>query len=171
MLLLAQPELLVALLLWLFILVYPALSFFYGWRRALKKIVEAHSLPLSERLSSLVAERLASLPVAPDRIDQVRKWLSEDAVSGKLASALGDSSWARRAARFAARRLPWADLLADWEAQTTASGAPDAPALASVLSARIARKLNEIATPSRVLLIVVVTAHAVLLGLGIWLAR
>jgi hypothetical protein len=82
---------------------------------------------------------------------------------------LGDSSWARRAARFAARRLPWADLLSDWEAQATAHGEPDAPALIAVLSARIAKALNEIARPSRVPLIAVVTAHVALLGLGIWL--
>ncbi|MDR3158572.1 MAG: hypothetical protein LBU11_06105 [Zoogloeaceae bacterium] len=168
--LLAQPALLIALLLWLFILVYPALSFFYGWRRALQKVVEAHSLPLAERLSFLVVERLASLPASQDRIGLLRKQLSEDAVSGTLASALGDSSWARRAARFAARRLPWADLLADWEAQTAASGEADVPALAPALSARIAKKLNEIAAPSSVPLIVVATAHAALLGLGIWLA-
>jgi hypothetical protein len=70
---LAQPALLVALLLWLFLFVYPVLSFFYGWRRALQKVVEAYSLPLAGRLSSLAAERLASLPVSQDRIGQVQK--------------------------------------------------------------------------------------------------
>ncbi|MDR0736187.1 MAG: hypothetical protein LBF51_05040 [Zoogloeaceae bacterium] len=167
----AQPALLVALLLWLFILVYPAVSFFYGWRRALQKIVEAHSALLAERLSSLATERLASLPGAQGGIGRVRKWLAEDSASGMLASALGDSSWARRAARFAARRLPWADLLADWEADAGAPQGADVQSLAPVLSSRIAKALNEIAAPSRLPLIVTVTAHAALLGLGIWLAK
>jgi hypothetical protein len=160
------------LLLWLFLFVYPVLSFFYGWRRALQKVVEAYSLPLAGRLSSLAAERLASLPVSQDRIGQVQKWLAEDSVAGTLASALGDSSWARRAARFAARRLPWNDLLSDWVEATAIgeSGAADVSTLAPVLSARIAKALNEVATPSRVPLIAVVAVHAVLLGLGIWLA-
>jgi hypothetical protein len=168
---LTRPSFLIALLLYLFILVYPAISFFYGWRRALQKIVEAHSSPLAERLSSLVADRLASLPDSQNKLDSARKWLSEDSVSEKLETVLGGSAWGRRAARFALRRLPWADLLADWEAQTRANAGSQTQSLIPVLSPRIAAALNEAAAPSCLPLVAVVAAHAALLGFGIWLAN
>jgi hypothetical protein len=169
---LASPAFAIGCLLCLFILVYPVLGFFYGWRRARQKVVEAYALPLAERLSPLIVERLASLPVSQDRIERVQKWIAEDCVV-RLAFVLGNSFWAWRAARFAARRLPWAELLSDWEAQTTAGGEADIPALTSALSLRINKALNEIvASPLRAPIAVAVTAHAVLLGLailrGIW---
>jgi hypothetical protein len=166
----ASPFLIV-LLLYLFVLVYPAISFFYGWRRALQKIVEAHGPQLAERLSALAADRLASLPDSQNKLDSVRKWLSEDAVVGKLEPVLGGSAWGRRAARFALRRLPWADLFSDWEAQTKTQAGSPIQALNSVLSPRIAMALNDAAAPSCLPLIAVAVAHAALLGWGIWLAN
>ncbi|MDR0440081.1 MAG: hypothetical protein LBI59_03745 [Candidatus Accumulibacter sp.] len=168
---LTRPSFLIGMLLYLFVLAYPVISFFYGWRRALQKIVEAHSLPLAERLSSLAANRLAAVPDSQNKLDSAREWLSEDAVSGKLESVLGASSWGGRAARFAVRRLPWANLLADWETQAKAQGESNVQSLASALSPRIAAALNEIAAPSWAPLIAVAAAHAALFGLGIWLAR
>jgi ABC-type multidrug transport system fused ATPase/permease subunit len=166
---LMSPVLLIALLLWLFVPVYPLVSFFYAWRRAVQRVVEAYTSPLADRLSSLVVERLASLPDAQNRSGQLRKWLAEDSVSGKLESVLGGSFWARRAARFAAKRLPWAELLADWEKESAQHAGEDVQSLAPALSSHIAKALNAITAPSRLPFIVVVAAHAVLFGLGIWL--
>jgi hypothetical protein len=94
-------------------------------------------------------------------------------ITGELESVLGDSAWGRRAARFAVRRLPWADLLADWEARTKAQdgSGSDIQSLVSALSPRIAAALNDAAAPSRLPLIAVVAAYAALLGTGIWLAN
>ncbi|MDR3220625.1 MAG: hypothetical protein LBU46_01265 [Candidatus Accumulibacter sp.] len=168
--LLTQPQILIGVLLPCFVFAYGALAFFYGWRRALQKVVAAHSGTLAERLASLVADRLASTPRSQNRLGSVRQWLSEDSVTGKLESALGDSSWARRVVRFAVKRLPWSELLADWEAETDAHEGAEDQSLRALLSSRIATALNEIASPSRLPLGLCLAAHAVLLGLGIWLA-
>jgi hypothetical protein len=171
LLLIANPNLLVGIILPFFILLYGFLSFFYAWRRALQRVVETHSDAIADRLAGTVSNRLAAMPRTQDTLRRAGQWLSEDGISQTLETLnLGGRSWTRRIARFAIKRLPWSDLLSDWATGAEGKTEADSERFRSVLAPRISTALRETTTPSWVPLILCLLAHAALFGLGAWFA-
>ena len=164
--LLMKPAVLVYFLMPYYILVYGGLAFFYAWRRALQKVVVAASKLLAERLTTVVVDRIKAAPFTQDNLGHAQQWLSQG--TDKLDSLLGDSTWGRRAVRFAVRRLPWSNLLADWVSHS--SGLPAEGVLRSTLTQKIADKVGEAVAPSWIPLIIGILAHAALFAIGIYFA-
>jgi hypothetical protein len=161
----ANPESLIFFLLALYFFVYSALSFFYAWRYALQTIMLACSAPLADRLAGKMLERLATMPRTRETLRGAGNLVSEANLLQALEpDAGGQSTWLRRAVRFALRRLPWSDLLADWAAQTEAADEQ------KILAGRISDRLREMTTPSRWPLILALVGQAALFGIGIWFA-
>jgi hypothetical protein len=163
--LIANPEILVGLLLGFYFFVYGALSFFYAWRRALQKIMLACSAPLADQLAGKMLERLAALPRTRETLRSAGNLVSEANLLQALEpDAGGQNVWLRRTARFALRRLPWSELLADWAAQTEAADEQ------KVLAEQINDRLRQMTAPSRWPLILALVGQAALFGIGAWFA-
>ncbi|MDR3351633.1 MAG: hypothetical protein LBO00_01170 [Zoogloeaceae bacterium] len=159
------PEILVFLLLALYSFVYGALGFFYAWRHTLQTILLACSAPLADRLAGTMLARLAALPRTRETLRGAGNLVSEANLMQALESvADGQNVWLRRAARFALRRLPWADLLADWAAQTEAADEQ------KMLAERINDRLRQMTAPPRWPLILALSGQAALFRIGAWFA-
>ena len=173
--LLTSPALLVAVLLIAFVPLYVMLGVAQGRRRALRHVVAAHGDSLSERLSAAIAGRIEAMPRAHGALERAGEALSANALADELAPALGTSRAVRRIIAFVVKRLPLSDLLRQWRAQRETSVPAEAgredPALRAMLHQQVGDALRDMAMPSHTLLWIVLGAHAMLFGVGLWLTR
>ena len=176
--LLTSPPLLVAVLLLLFVAVYVMLGVQRGRTRAMQHLVAARGEAVSERLAGAIAGRIESMPRTHGTLQRAADWLSVDALSTQLAPVLGEGKAVRSVVGFVLNRLPMSDMLAEWQEGRASHGEPVAaegaaqdPALRALLTRRINETLQEMSTPSRKPLYIALGAHAVLLGVGLWLVN
>ncbi|SPA31001.1 conserved membrane hypothetical protein [Cupriavidus taiwanensis] len=168
---------LVAVLLLLFVGVYAALGVAHGRARAMQHLVEAHGDALAKRLASAFADRIEAMPHTHGTLQRAADWLSVDALSKQLAPVLGEGRAVRSAIAFVLNRLPIGDMLAELQSCRSAPSEPAAgnkgavkdPALRAVLMRCISETLQDIAAPSSEPLYLALGAHALLLGVGLWL--
>jgi len=177
--LITSPPLLVAVLLGAFVVVYVMLGVAQGRARAMQHLVAARGEAVSQRLAGAIAGRIEAMPRTHGTLQRAADWLSVDALSKQLAPVLGEGKAVRSVVGFVLNRLPLSDMLAEWQQGRAAHGAPAAgeegavqdPALRTLLTRRINETLQEMSTPSRKPLYFALSAHAVLLGVGLWLVR
>lgn len=176
--LVTSPPLLVAVLLLLFVVVYAMLGVQQGRAKAMQHLVAARGEAVSERLAGAIAGRIESMPRTHGTLQRAADWLSVDALSKQLAPVLGEGKAVRSVVGFVLNRLPMSDMLAEWQEGRAARGEPVAaegaaqdPALRALLTRRINETLQEMSTPSRKPLYIALGAHAVLLGVGLWLVN
>ncbi|WP_295987076.1 hypothetical protein [uncultured Variovorax sp.] len=179
--LITSPPLLVALLLLFFVVVYVALGVQQGRARAMQHLVEARGEAVSQRLAGAIASRIEAMPRAHGALHRVADWLSVNALSRQLAPVLGEGRAVRTVVAFVIGRLPLSEMLAEWQQSRDENGsapvsgeegaAPQDPALRALLTRRINETLQEMAEPSRTPLYIALGAHAVLLGVGLWLVK
>ena len=175
---LVTSPLLVAVLLLLFVVVYAMLGVQRGRTKAMQHLVAARGEAVSERLAGAIAGRIEAMPRTHGTLQRAADWLSVDALSKQLAPVLGEGKAVRSVVGFVLNRLPMSDMLAEWQEGRAAHGAPVAaegaaqdPALRALLTRRINETLQEMSTPSRKPLYIAMGAHAILLGVGLWLVR
>ncbi|WP_240650391.1 hypothetical protein [Cupriavidus neocaledonicus] len=167
----------VAILLLLFVGVYTMLGVAHGRARAMQHLVEAHGDALAQRLASAFADRIEAMPHTHGTLQRTADWLSVDALSKQLAPVLGEGRAVRSAVAFVLDRLPISGMLADLQSCRAAPREPAAgnkgavkdPALRAMLTRYISETLQDIATPSSEPLYIALGAHALLLGVGLWL--
>ena len=176
--LVTSPPLLVAVLLLLFVVVYAMLGVQRGRTKAMQHLVAARGEAVAERLAGAIAGRIESMPRTHGTLQRAADWLSVDALSKQLAPVLGEGKAVRSVVGFVLNRLPMSDMLAEWQEGRAAHGEPVAvdgaaqdPALRALLTRRINETLQEMSTPSRKPLYIALGAHAVLLGVGLWLVN
>lgn len=176
--LVTSPPLLVAVLLLLFVVVYAMLGVQQGRAKAMQQLVAARGEAVSERLAGAIAGRIEAMPRTHGTLQRAADWLSVDALSKQLAPVLGEGKAVRSLVGFVLNRLPMSDMLAEWQQGRAAHGEPVAaegaapdPALRALLTRRIHETLQEMSTPSRKPLYIALGAHAVLLGVGLWLVN
>lgn len=179
--LVTSPPLLVAVLLLLFVVVYVMLGVQQGRAKAMQHLVAARGEAVSERLGGAIASRIEAMPRTHGTLQRAADWLSVDALSKQLAPVLGEGKAVRAVVGFVLNRLPLGDMLAEWQQGRAAHGEPSAaaqeegaaqdPALRALLTRRINETLREMAEPSSKPLYIALGAHAVLLGVGLWLVR
>ena len=176
--LISSPPLLVAVLLFLFGAVYLMLGVHQGRTKAMQHLVAARGETLSQRLAGAIAGRIEAMPRTHGTLQRAADWLSVDALTQQLAPVLGEGRVVRSVVGFVLNRLPMSDMLAEWQQGRSAQQEPGAgegaaqdPALRALLTRRIHETLQEMSTPSRTLLYVALGAHAVLLGVGLWLVH
>jgi len=177
--LLTSPPLLVAVLLLLFVVVYVMLGVQQGRAKAMQHLVTARGEAVSERLGGAIAGRIEAMPRTHGTLQRAADWLSVDALSKQLAPVLGEGKAVRAVVGFVLNRLPLSDMLAEWqqgraehgELAAAEEGAAQDPALRALLTRRINETLQEMAEPSSKPLYIALGAHAVLLGVGLWLVR
>jgi len=178
--LLSSPPSLVAVLLLLFVVVYAMLGVARGRARAMQQIVAARGEAVSQRLAAAIAGRIEAMPRTHGALQRAADGLTVDALVKPLAPVLGEGRAVRAVVGWLLGRLPLAEVLAEWQQTRTAQGAPAAageaepaqdPALRALLTRRIHEALQEIAEPSRLPLCIALGAHAVLLGVGLWLVN
>jgi hypothetical protein len=177
--LITSPPLLVAVLLGAFVVVYVMLGVAQGRARAMQHLVAARGEAVSQKLAGAIAGRIEAMPRTHGTLQRAADWLSVDALSKQLAPVLGEGKAVRSVVGFVLNRLPLSDMLAEWQQGRAAHGEPAAgeegavqdPALRALLTRRINETLQEMSTPSRKPLYIALGAHAVLLGVGLWLVR
>jgi hypothetical protein len=177
--LVTSPPLLVAVLLLLFVAVYMMLGVQQGRAKAMQHLVAARGEAVSQRLGGAIAGRIEAIPRTHGTLQSAADWLSVDALSKQLAPVLGEGMAVRAVVGFVLNRLPLSDMLAEWQqgravhGEQTAGeeGAAQDPALRALLTRRINETLQEMAEPSSKPLYIALGAHAVLLGVGLWLVR
>lgn len=178
--LITSPPLLVAVLLGAFVVVYVMLGVAQGRARAMQHLVAARGEAVSQRLAGAIAGRIEAMPRTHGTLQRAADWLSVDALSKQLAPVLGEGKAVRSVVGFVLNRLPMSDMLAEWqqsradgpgELAAEGEGAAQDPALRALLTRRINETLQEMSTPSRKPLYIALGAHAVLLGVGLWLVR
>jgi len=177
--LVTSPPLLVAVLLLLFVAVYMMLGVQQGRAKAMQHLVAARGEAVSERLGGAIAGRIEAMPRTHGTLQRAADWLSVDALSKQLAPVLGEGKAVRAVVGFVLNRLPLSDMLAEWQQGRAEHGLPPAaeegaaqdPALRALLTRRINETLQEMAEPSSKPLYIALGAHAVLLGVGLWLVR
>jgi hypothetical protein len=176
--LVTSPPLLVAVLLLLFVVVYVMLGVQQGRAKAMQHLVAARGEAVSQRLGGAIAGRIEAMPRTHGTLQRAADWLSVDALSKQLAPVLGEGKAVRSVVGFVLNRLPMSDMLAEWQQSRAAQGEPAAgeegaqdPALRALLTRRINETLQEMAAPSSKPLYIALGAHAVLLGVGLWLVR
>ncbi|MBT2335941.1 hypothetical protein J7E49_18735 [Variovorax paradoxus] len=177
--LVTSPPLLVAVLLLLFVVIYAMLGVQQGRAKAMQHLVAARGEAVSERLAGAIAGRIEAMPRTHGKLKRAADWLSVDALSKQLAPVLGEGRAVRSVVGFVLNRLPMNDMLAEWqqgraehgEPVAAGEGAPQDIALRALLTRRINETLQEMSTPSRKPLCIALGAHAVLLGVGLWLVN
>ena len=176
--LVTSPPLLVAVLLFLFGAVYLMLGVHQGRTKAMQHLVAARGEAVSQRLAGAIAGRIEAMPRTHGTMQRAADWLSVDALTQQLAPVLGEGRAVRSVVGFVLDRLPMSDMLAEWQQGRSAQqepaageGAAQDPALRALLTRRIHETLQEMSTPSRTLLYIALGAHAVLLGVGLWLVH
>ncbi|MGJ7485516.1 hypothetical protein ACSFA2_09660 [Variovorax sp. LT2P21] len=176
--LLVSPPLLVATLLICFIPLYVMVGVANGRRKAMQKVVADHGDAMSQRLAIAIASRIEAMPRTHGALQRTADGLSLDQLCSQVAPMLGKGRAVRAVIAFVLKRLPLSDTLTEWQQaradmpdQPTPPGVdkPTDPALRELLTRRIAETLNGLATPSRTPLYIALAAHAVLLGIGLWL--
>ena len=176
--LVTSPPLLVAVLLFLFGAVYLMLGVHQGRTKAMRHLVAARGEAVSQRLAGAIAGRIEAMPRTHGTMQRAADWLSVDALTQQLAPVLGEGRAVRSVVGFVLARMPMSDMLAEWQQGRSAQqepaageGAAQDPALRALLTRRIHETLQQMSTPSRKPLCVALGAHAVLLGVGLWLVH
>ncbi|MDQ0015075.1 hypothetical protein J2W23_003474 [Variovorax boronicumulans] len=176
--LITSPAVLIAVLLLFFVVVYTMLGVHQGRAKAMQHLVAARGEAVSQRLAGAVAGRIEAMPRTHGALQRTADWLSVDALTKQLAPVLGEGKAVRSVVAFVLNRLPLSDMLAEWQQGRAAQGepvagegAPQDPALRALLTRRINETLQEMSTPSRTPLYIALGAHAVLLGVGLWLVK
>ncbi|MDH6167252.1 hypothetical protein M2282_002401 [Variovorax boronicumulans] len=176
--LVTSPAVLIAVLLLLFVVVYTMLGVHQGRAKAMQHLVAARGEAVSQRLAGAIAGRIEAMPRTHGTLQRAADWLSVDALTKQLAPVLGEGRAVRSVVAFVLNRLPLSDMLAEWQQSRAEHGEPVAgegvaqdPALRALLTRRINETLQEMSTPSRKPLYIALGAHAVLLGVGLWLVR
>jgi hypothetical protein len=193
---LASPPILVAIILFCFIPLYAMLGVARARSRAIEQIAIAHGDTIAQRMSGAIAGRIEAMPRTHQTLQKASDWLTVDALSKQLAPTLGDSKPVRSAIGMVLKRLPLPEIFAQWQqmrseaslvvAPAAASlpvcdatpvpaaaveGAAQDPILRTLLAQRIGETLQDMAASSRTLFYYAFAAHAVVLGIGIWLTR
>lgn len=191
---LSSPPIVVALLLLAFIPLYVVLGVARARSRAVEQVAIAHGDTLAQRLGGAIAGRIEAMPRTHRTLQKTSDWLSVDVLSKQLAPVLGESKVGRTAIRMVLERLPLPEIFAQWQQMRTEAGlgagvdtarlatdvaaSPDAtagaaqdPILRSLLAQRIGETLQDMAASSRTLFYYAFVAHAVVLGIGLWLTR
>jgi len=176
--LVTSPPLLVAVLLFLFGAVYLMLGVHQGRTKAMRHLVAARGEAVSQRLAGAIAGRIEAMPRTHGTMQRAADWLSVDALTQQLAPVLGEGRAVRSVVGFVLARMPMSAMLAEWQQGRSAQqepaageGAAQDPALRALLTRRIHETLQQMSTPSRKPLCVALGAHAVLLGVGLWLVH
>ena len=191
---LTSPPIVVALLLLAFIPLYVVLGVARARSRAVEQVAIAHGDTLALRLGGAIAGRIEAMPRTHQTLQKTSDWLSVDMLSKQLAPVLGESKVGRTAIRMVLERLPLLEIFVQWQQMrneaglgagvdtprlaTDVSASPDAtsgaaqdPILRSLLAQRIGETLQDMAASSRTLFYYAFVAHAVVLGIGLWLTR
>lgn len=168
--LLTSPSVLVAVLLLGFVPLYLALGVARGRTLALRQVVASRGDAISQKLGDAIANRIEAMPRTHGTLQRTAEWLSPDALCRQLAPVLGDGKALRAIVGFVLRRLPMSELLAEWQTLRSESEQPET-ALRALVTRRIGETLEEMSTPSRKPLYIALGAHALLLGVGLWLVR
>lgn len=166
--LLVSPSALVALLLLGFVPLYLMLGVARGRSMALKQVVASRGDAISHKLGDAIASRIEAMPRTHNALGRTVDGLSVDALTRQIAPVLGDGKAVRAIVGFVLNRLPMRELLAEWQAMR--SDQPEA-ALRGLVARRISETLVDLTTPSRQPLCIALGAHALLLGVGLWLLR
>lgn len=176
--LLSSPASLVAVLLLLFVAVYAMLGVARGRARAMQQIVAARGEAVSQRLAAAIAGRIEAMPRTLGALQRAADGLTVNALVKPLAPVLGEGRAVRAVVSFVLNRLPLGDMLAEWQQARAEHGAAaeegeaaEDPALRALLTRRIHEALQDMAEPSRMPLAIALGAHAVLLGVGLWLVN
>lgn len=178
--LIVSPSVLVAVALLFFIPLYVTIGVARGRAKAMKAVVDAHGETIALRLGNAIASRVESMPRMHGALQRAVDWLSVDQLCSQVAPALGQGRAVRAVIAAVLKRLPLSDMLTEWQQARAASSeplpvhvpgthAPEDAALRELLGRRIAGTLSDMATPSRLPLCIALAAHAVLLGMGVWL--
>lgn len=193
---LTSPPIVVGLLLLAFIPLYVVLGVARARSRAVEQVAIAHGDALAQRLGGAIAGRIEALPRTHQTLQKASDWLSADVLSKQLAPVLGESKAGRTAIRMVLERLPLPEIFLQWQQMRSEAGlgavadlatprlatdvaaSPDVaagvaqdPILRSLLAQRIGETLQDMAASSRTLFYYAFAAHAVVLGVGLWLIR
>jgi len=190
---LSSPPIVVGLLLLAFVPLYVLLGLARARSRAVEQVAIAHGDTLAQRLGGAIAGRIEAMPRTHQTLQKASDWLSVDVLSKQLAPVLGESKAGRTAIRMVLERLPLPEIFAQWQQMRSEAGlgvgvdttrlatevaaASDAaavaqdPILRSLLAQRIGETLQDMAASSRTLFYYAFAAHAVVLGIGLWLTR
>ena len=170
--LLFSPSLVVALLLVFIIPAYVFVGLQIGRARATGKLVARYGQGLSQRLAEMLAQRVESMPRAHKAMHKTADLLTLSAAMEHLKPWLGDGRAVQWVVRTVLNRLPLSDLMNEW-GQTRAEWGSEAskgdPALRAFLGDKVQGLLQDMAEPPWTLLWILMAAHAVVLGVGIWL--
>lgn len=172
MTLLFSPALVVGLLLVFIIPAYVFVGLQIGRARATGKLVARYGQGLSQRLAQMLAERVESMPGTHKALHKTADLLSPQQAIEHLKPWLGDGRAVQWIVRTVLKRLPLAELAQEWGQTRTEWGSEAAkgdPALRVFLGEKIQGLLQDMAEPPWMMLWLLMAAHAVILGLGIWL--
>lgn len=182
----------VALLLLCFIPVYVTLGVARARSRVVEKVAVLHGDLIAERLAGVIAGRIEAIPRAHQSLHLAAEWLTADALSRQLAPVLGDSAPVRALIEAALAKLPLPEVFAQWQQMRADAAPPDTlilsaadpaltpvpaggpapdPVLRALLAEHIGVALRDLTESSRTMFYYAFAAHAVLLGIGIWLTR
>lgn len=170
--LLFSPSLIVALALIFIIPAYVFVGLQIGRARATGKLVARYGQGLSQRLAEMLANRVEAMPKAHKALHKTADLLSVSAALEQLRPWVGDGRAVQFMVRTVLNRLPLADLMNEWS-QTRADWGSEAckddPALRVFLGDKIQGLLQDMSEPPWMLLWLLIGAHVVVLGLGIWM--
>jgi hypothetical protein len=170
--LLFSPSLIVALALIFIIPAYVFVGLQIGRARATGKLVARYGQGLSQRLAEMLANRVEAMPKTHKALHKTADLLSVSAALEHLRPWVGDGRAVQFVVRTVLNRLPLADLMDEWS-QTRADWGSEAckddPALRVFLGDKIQGLLQDMSEPPWMLLWLLIGAHIVVLGLGIWM--
>lgn len=170
--LLFSPSLIVALALIFIIPAYVFVGLQIGRARATGKLVARYGQGLSQRLAEMLANRVEAMPKAHKALHKTADLLSVSAALEHLRPWVGDGRAVQFVVRTVLNRLPLAELMDEWS-QTRADWGSEAckddPALRVFLGDKIQGLLQDMSEPPWMLLWLLIGAHVVVLGLGIWM--
>ena len=170
--LLFSPSLIVALALIFIIPAYVFVGLQIGRARATGKLVARYGQGLSQRLAEMLANRVEAMPKTHKALHKTADLLSVSAALEHLRPWVGDGRAVQFVVRTVLNRLPLAELMDEWS-QTRADWGSEAckddPALRVFLGDKIQGLLQDMSEPPWMLLWLLIGAHVVVLGLGIWM--
>lgn len=166
-----------------------------GRGRAVARVVERHGEGLAERMAQALAQRIEAMPRLHGALHKSAHWLSADELVAQLAPWTGQGRAVRFVVNGLLKRLPLADLTAQWQqtraehpapatpgdpptrdALAPASGAatPDAaaagdPALRSMLTQHIQQAMADFVQPTSLWLWLALGLDVLLFLAGLWL--
>ena len=170
--LLFSPSLIVALALIFIIPAYVFVGLQIGRARATGKLVARYGQGLSQRLAEMLANRVEAMPKTHKALHKTADLLSVSAALEHLRPWVGDGRAVQFVVRTVLNRLPLADLMDEWSktrADWGSEACKDDPALRVFLGDKIQGLLQDMSEPPWMLLWLLIGAHVVVLGLGIWM--